>query len=72
MLPHDPAQEAIGIAWARAKRNAANNIGLRPLFGVRAAKVLGAADGSRNSRRFTAIAVGAGRRIRAGRSLRFW
>jgi hypothetical protein len=59
--PHGAAKDAIGTPRATAKRNAADNIGLRPLLGARAAKVPVAAAGSRNSRRFAGILVAAGR-----------
>ena len=70
--PHVTAVEVTGMLRTSAKRNEANNIGPRPLFGDEAAKRLVAAAGSRNSGRFTGMAVGAGRGIPAGRSLRFW
>jgi hypothetical protein len=40
------AHEATGIARIKAKTNKADNMGLAPLFGAKAAKLLAAAGGS--------------------------
>src|SRR5205823_13726790 len=69
--PHGAAKDAIGTPRARARKNAADNIGLRPLLGARAAKVPVAAAGSRNSRRFAGIVIAAGRGFPACRKMRF-